>query len=134
MYAAFVTMKNQKCYSGSVGLDIMSVKDGEEVPFDATIPQLRIRWDDHGSITNPHLVDVIVDMKDVWLIGKQYSPDDEQWQSNLQKLYLNDDGVNHENAHRYDNKFKSCRRCHSHNVPDGRVVSLCDHCLTLVTR
>jgi hypothetical protein len=126
-------MKNQRVYSGP--LDIHSINaSGDDLPgFDGKEPAIEVTYDFIGSLTGPVHRTTILYLKDIWLIGKQNSPASE---GESQHLYVDDSGVNHENARKSlaSDKVKKCRRCGSHNVPAARVASLCDHCLTMVTR
>jgi hypothetical protein len=93
MYAAFVTMKNQKVYGD--GVEICSVHpDGYGMPFDVKCPRLRITHNTIASLIDPHYETVEVNLSDVWLIGRSY------WNTTDEDRYIYEDpvGVNHPNA------------------------------------
>lgn len=133
MYAAFVTLKNGTVITGPEGTDIASVtEEGKEVPFDATIPRLRIRYNYAGNITHPVFRNTVIELSAVAFIGRQYYPcPDEQ-----AHLYITSEGITSSQitATRFKDpeEWKRCRRCGSENVPAARVASLCNHCLSIV--
>jgi hypothetical protein len=97
MYAAWITMKNLKVYDGCAEMDISSIdENGKDIPFNPKYPQIHVtKFNYTGSLTSPQYKEMILNLSDIWLIGKQYYP---VKNGESQHIYVDNNGVNHENA------------------------------------
>jgi hypothetical protein len=97
MYAAWITMKNLKVYDGCATMDITSIdQNGNDIPFDPIYPQIHVtKFNYTGSLTHPEYKDLVLNLSEIWLIGKQYYP---VKSGESQYIYVDDAGVNHPNA------------------------------------